>query len=367
MLSARSPLTLWYPAIEPHENAQLKTYEMNAGPFVGVLPVPTFENVYADLEPDVASGPYPLVVFAHGNPGSRHLQLFFPEHLASYGFVVIAADHPGTSFANFVSANFDASYEKAYTEARKVVMAERPRDMLREIAFVERLNTPGGELEGLVDTERIAITGFSAGGAAALGTAGARLNFGELDAWCEEELPAPHATTLCDFRLYEPEYVHIFGLDTSPDGLYPAVTDSRIDALVTLGAGTAIPMYGTSGLAEVTVPSLFIYGTGDSVVNHEHNTIKAFKNISSDKKSLVALENAGHFIFTNQCTDVWLAAQFPFELCSDPIWDMDRAQDITKHFATAFLREVLYDDVDAKAALEPESAQFRGVAYQSIP
>lgn len=358
------PVTIWYPAVAPADGAKFVTYEMDAGPFVGTLATPTFENVYADLAPDVANGPYPLVVFAHGNPGTRHLQLFFPEHLASYGFVVIAADHPGTSFANFVSANFDASYEQAYTEARKVAMAERPRDMLREIAFVEDLNTEGRELAGLVDTERIAITGFSAGGAAALGAAGARLSFGELDAWCEAELPAPHAATLCDFRLFESEYVRLFGLDRSPDGLYPAVTDSRIDALITLGAGTAIPLYGTSGLAEVTVPSIFIYGTGDSVVNHEHNSIRAFENVSSEHKSLVAL-NADHFIFTNPCTDIWLGAQFPYELCSDPVWDMNRAQDITKHFATAFLREVLYGDADAKAALEPENAQFRGVSYQT--
>ncbi|MEM6428491.1 MAG: alpha/beta fold hydrolase [Deinococcota bacterium] len=360
------PVTVWFPAEAPSDASEVITYALDAGPFVGSLPTPSPTGVYADLAPTATGAPYPMVVFAHGNPGSRHLQLFLPEHLASYGFVVIAADHPGTSFVNFVSANIDPSYEQAYMDARPLVMAQRPRDMLRELAFLESLNGAGALLEDLINPEQIAITGFSAGGAAALGAAGARISFSELAAWCEQELPAPHAATVCDFQLAEPEYASIFGLERLPANLYPAVTDPRVDALVTLGAGTAIPLYGTSGLAELTVPSLLIYGTADSVVNHDHNTVRAFEHIGSRQKALVALENADHFVFTNACSEAWLAASFPFELCSDSVWDMARAQDIIKHMTTAFLLDVFAADNNAKAALEPPNVNFTGVTYTSV-
>ncbi|MEM7736571.1 MAG: hypothetical protein AAF267_12350 [Deinococcota bacterium] len=360
------PVTVWFPAEAPSEASEVITYALDAGPFVGSLPTPSPTGVYADLAPTAAGAPYPMVVFAHGNPGSRHLQLFLPEHLASYGFVVISADHPGTSFVNFVSVNIDPSYEQAYMDARPLVMAQRPRDMLRELAFLESLNEAGKLLEDLIDPEQIAITGFSAGGAAALGAAGARISFSELDTWCEQEMPAPHAATVCDFQLLEPEYANIFGLESLPTNLYPAVTDPRVDALVTLGAGTAIPLYGTSGLAALTVPSLLIYGTADSVVHHDHNTVRAFEYIGSRRKTLVALENADHFIFTNTCSEAWLAASLPFAVCSDSVWDMTRAQDITKHMTTAFLLDIFAESTDAKAALEPANVAFTGVTYTSV-
>ena len=55
---------------------------------------------------------------------------------------------------------------------------------------------------------------------------------------------------------------------------------------------------------------------------------------------------------------------FPW-VCSDAVWDMQRAHDLINHFTTAFLLAKLKDDAEAAAALSPEEVGFPGIAYQA--
>ena len=42
-------------------------------------------------------GPYPLIVFSHGNGGLGVQSFFLTEYLASHGYVVVCPDHTGNS------------------------------------------------------------------------------------------------------------------------------------------------------------------------------------------------------------------------------------------------------------------------------
>ncbi|MGI9605116.1 MAG: alpha/beta hydrolase family protein [Acidimicrobiales bacterium] len=59
--------------------------------------IPTIELAssvaIADASP--AAGSFPIVVYSHGAGGTRWITTHLTEHLASHGFVVIAADHAG--------------------------------------------------------------------------------------------------------------------------------------------------------------------------------------------------------------------------------------------------------------------------------
>jgi len=54
-----------------------------------------------------------------------------------------------------------------------------------------------------------------------------------------------------------------------------------------------------------------------------------------------------------------------YQLCSDHVWDMDRAHDLINHFTTAFLASVLGGDTAATTALEPGSIRIPGISYQA--
>ena len=47
---------------------------------------------YLDAEPALG-GPWPIILFSHGNQGIKEQSFFLTEHLASHGYLVVAPDH----------------------------------------------------------------------------------------------------------------------------------------------------------------------------------------------------------------------------------------------------------------------------------
>lgn len=98
------PVEVWYPAAE--DAGTLQSYSVadflpperlaEEGIDPDSLPIISADS-YADAEPDRAHGPYPLVVFSHGNGAMRLQSRFFTEYLASHGYVVAAPDHVGNT------------------------------------------------------------------------------------------------------------------------------------------------------------------------------------------------------------------------------------------------------------------------------
>jgi predicted dienelactone hydrolase len=109
---------VWYPAadeargMEPtgaasYLPAHLESLADNATvPGVSVRDVAVAEN-----------GPWPLVLFSHGNNGIRFQNVYQMEHLASHGYVVAAFDHDGNTY-------FDSSADPAK------LSEDRPLDLI---------------------------------------------------------------------------------------------------------------------------------------------------------------------------------------------------------------------------------------------
>lgn len=53
----------------------------------------TIGYVAENAEPDREHGPYPLILYSHGYGGGGIAAVFFTEHLARNGFIVVAPDH----------------------------------------------------------------------------------------------------------------------------------------------------------------------------------------------------------------------------------------------------------------------------------
>lgn len=156
------PVEVWYPAM-PDAVAGLSkdAYDMRewlpaeAQQKIPAADSPTFEmNAYRDV--DAADGRFPLVLFSHGMGGYRMQSSFLMTHLASWGYVVAAPEHPERGLAvlveNGVPRGDDAP--AAMRATLELMIAENTR--------------AGGMLEGRVDTSMVAVTGHSAGGAAVL-------------------------------------------------------------------------------------------------------------------------------------------------------------------------------------------------------
>jgi len=105
------------------------------------------------------SGTHPVVVFSHGSGGNALQVGWLAEALAEKGYVVLAANHPGTT-------SRDSLPEKT------VMIWERVNDLSAILNWAETPTIAGLSLH----TENISVAGFSLGGHSALAISGLQVS-----------------------------------------------------------------------------------------------------------------------------------------------------------------------------------------------
>jgi predicted dienelactone hydrolase len=344
---------MWYPALNPEGLDEAITYAMVVKVELG-LPsdwrAMIAGNALLDAAPDMADAPYPLVLYSHGFGTNRQTYVYLTEHLASYGFVVLALDH----------------IEMWDPELREIGESafERPLDIQQAIAYAETLAGSDSEMAGLFDVEKMAVAGHSYGGYTALAAAGGQFNTEAFNARCAEVAPNSEFNQFCNAIVPAwDDLATVAGLDAAPEGDWPSWGDDRVGAVISL-AGS--PLIQAEGMQRITAPLLAMVGSLDTGGEGAIATQDIFAQVGSDQKTLVTFANADHYIFQWSCKDVPSLVELGFfPVCSDSVWDMDRAHDLTNHFTTAFLLAELYDDETARAALAPDAVSFPGITYEA--
>jgi dienelactone hydrolase len=122
-------------------------------------------GAYRDASPS-AQGPFPLVVFSHGFGGYRQMSSFYTTQLASWGFVVAAPDHAGRGFQAAIEGTARSSDDNDRSDIQSVLAAAIDRNLPKVVGAV-------------VDQNRIAVAGYSAGATTAVAAA----DLGEIDSF----------------------------------------------------------------------------------------------------------------------------------------------------------------------------------------
>ncbi|MBL8156806.1 MAG: hypothetical protein JNM70_21695 [Anaerolineae bacterium] len=345
-------VSVWYPALNPKGEAETITYVVSDERRLALslpedMKTPIFGHALAKAEPDMQSGPYPLVVYSPGLNMWRQEASYLMEHLASQGFVVMAMEHNGETL--------ESMWGGAYY---------RPAETLLAIQYADQLTSADGDLAGLIDVDRLALMGISSGGWTALVGAGARMDLSGCPIF---ESQAPGASWTGDCQAFVPqqkEIASLFGMEAVPAALWPAYNDPRVDALIAMAPDGDIWGADYQGVASVLVPTLVIASSADSANVPEFSSYPIYEHLGSSSKARVVFANADHPIARDQCSATpWLVDIGIFWLCSDPVWDKNRAQDLVNHFTTAFLLDVLKGDKEAHAALAPDAVSFPGITY----
>ncbi|GAA4607935.1 putative dienelactone hydrolase [Actinoplanes octamycinicus] len=182
---------LWYPAQPIPSGTQRAQYlgrtrqeaDIVAAAEAGYLGAPAFlldgavrSRSHAAFDAAPAAGRFPVVLFSPGLGGVRTQNTAWAEDLASRGYVVAGVDHPYDSAAvvladgSTVRTRVAASGNAAEDDRRRAGWVDvRAADL----SFVlTRLGELTGPLAGRLDTGRVAATGHSVGGAAAMRAAG---------------------------------------------------------------------------------------------------------------------------------------------------------------------------------------------------
>lgn len=338
-------VTIWYPAQTTDDQAT--QYQMGLITIQG--------RAIRDAPPLIDNAPYPLVLFSHGNSGYRFQSTWFVEHLASYGFIVMAVDHPTNTIMDLVQNREQFSQDIAPN------YIYRPQDLLRVINFAEELNTD--EMLGIIDINNIAVSGHSFGGYTALAVGGARLNFDQLEERCNTTTENPERLyNVCFLLNQEQQIAQAAGYDTPPQGTWEAISDSRVKAIIAFAPWNGQILDQTT-LNNLNIPTLIMVGSADQVTPPERDAYVIYDELLHAPRILTVFDHAGHYIFVDSCFDLAIRFGF-FGSCSDPVWDMARVHDISNHITTAFLLSVFYGDEAAQTALDPTNNQYTGIYYE---
>ena len=131
-----------------------KAYRMNAAQMDK-----TYWNVAVRNAP-VRNGRFPVVVFSHGNGGTRNQNTFWCDYLASHGYIIVSADHTG-------NARFTIIDEKPVLfqgGERNNSATDRPLDVRFLLDQMIKWDKGADKrFKGRIDTERAAVAGMSFG------------------------------------------------------------------------------------------------------------------------------------------------------------------------------------------------------------
>lgn len=165
---------IWYPATDSARRLPLNKYsDFTPG---GVTPevdeltrkaykmsAAQIDKIYwneAHRNAPVRKGRFPLVIFSHGNGGTRYQNTFWCDYLASHGYIIVSPDHTGNARWTIIDGKpvvFQAS-------ERQNSAKDRPLDLSFLLDQMIRWDKGGDKrFAGHIDTDRVAVSGMSFG------------------------------------------------------------------------------------------------------------------------------------------------------------------------------------------------------------
>ncbi|MDP2269553.1 MAG: acetylxylan esterase [Archangium sp.] len=151
---------IWYPAVQStrgqptvsYDIFQVFTPEQKLSIGEGVIPLLQTAAV-RDAQPATKHGKFPLIIFSHGQAAIRWQSTYLTVLLASHGYIVASTDHEGGTLFDVV---------RGQLQNVAVGVETRPVDVTYLLNRLSRLKEED-PLFGLIDLEKIGVTGHSFG------------------------------------------------------------------------------------------------------------------------------------------------------------------------------------------------------------
>lgn len=246
----------------------------------------------------IQSSTFPVVLLSHGYRGNWRNQNWLATELAKRGYIVAAANHPGTT-----------SFDQSPKQAAK--WWERPRDMSR---ILDHLLT-ATSWKQYVNTDNVTAIGHSLGGWTVMQLTGAKVDGATFESHCLI-YPSPRTCGLAkELELSKLQAQEPSGKDLS---------DPRIKRVVSLDLGLA-RSFSVASLNGIKVPTLILAAgidIGDLPQVLESGYIAEHMPLYSRRYKVY--ENATHFSFIQDCkpgAEVILEDEVPGDgiICKDGV------------------------------------------------
>ncbi len=305
--SREIPVMIWYPAEQIKADPYLYQDKLKGAAVF---------NAAAERK----SVPYPMIVFSHGMGGCGSQSIFYTENLASAGYVVVAMDHkdsimchidrePDIDFGQIalaavkgrgdliktVFALFSEDFEEmgmdfTYRPAEASALIDR------SLAWNE---DPGSLLYGMIDPDRIGISGHSLGGFTSLMVGGVPFH-------CEDTQLTEEDCSLDTAGSHREINPCCLGYGKTSDPF--AARDERVKAMLPLGPALFFPDLQRAA-SEVEIPSMIITG-GHKKMEVPWEPIWTYYQNAPAPKYVIKLNKTDHMTITDTSLAMSLVVKF---------------------------------------------------------
>ncbi|XQQ07325.1 MAG: alpha/beta hydrolase [Leptolyngbya sp. IPPAS B-1204] len=224
----------------------------------------------------------PLVVISHGFGADRRFLGYLAYHLASHGLTVVALEHPGSNVAWLTGNSFGQSRTTLKNNLLPATeFLDRPQDVSFVLDRLNRLNQFSSTLHGKFNTEEVTVIGHSLGGYTALALAGAKLSLEHLQQFCNDPNPvvfSPADLLQCSAA----------DLTNAQADAQESLRDPRVVQTIVLNPAIG-RLFDPKSLAQVTVPTLMLAGTDDTITPAVSQQFLPFTQLKGSKFLLTAI------------------------------------------------------------------------------
>lgn len=300
-------------------------------------------SFYADVfMPQKVSGNISVIVFSHGLASRPEDYSDTLNHLASYGFLVVAPQHIGSDVI-YLKEMFEGLNKNIFDRAEFI---DRPKDISFVIDELERRNAK--EFQGKLNLKNVGVSGHSFGGYTALAVAGATIDFDYLQESCDHLYSGLNLAILLQCRALElPRENYNF-------------RDERVSAVF---AGNPVNRYifGEKGISQISIPVLMGSGSDDPAAPPAFEQVRSFMWLSSEDKYWALIEGQAHVNFTKIDGGIKEALDSTLNLTFPP---QDLISAYVKGIALGFFQVHLNNNQDFRPYLQSKYAEYLSADQQ---
>jgi predicted dienelactone hydrolase len=276
----------------------------------------------------------PAVLISHGFGNDLASYRYLANHLASYGFVVIAVEHPGSSAEQF----------NALLTGRSAMVIpndefiQRPAQISNLLDDLEQRARTSPRWRGVINFQRIGIVGQSFGGYTALALAGAPIDFSTLRENCPPEAFSLNISLLLQCQASV--------LSESDQALFD-LSDNRIQAVIAINPITSV-LFGQNSLSKIQSPTLIVSSGADTVAPALAEQLLPFTWLTTPHRYLLTMPLGTHFSVIGPNENGSEAVELPPTIIGQR---PDLAQTYIKAVSLSFFATYLMDQPDYQTVL----------------
>ncbi|NEP15493.1 MAG: alpha/beta fold hydrolase [Leptolyngbya sp. SIO4C1] len=222
--------------------------------------------------------PGPMVVLSHGFGADRRFLAYLATHLASHGVTVVSIEHPGSNVEALTQVALDPGLlEQPSRILPATEFLDRPRDVSHVLDRLTWMNQTRTAFAGRFNTAEVVLIGHSLGGYTGLALAGAQIDLSHLNQFCDELQPV---------GLTPADWLQCAAVELPEK--QADLSDPRIIQVMAMNPLVG-QLFGEAGLSQVSVPTVILTGTQDSVTPTLSQQLMPFTQLSQPKYLAVVI------------------------------------------------------------------------------